>query len=514
MKLQFPEGNALQAQALAVWRQVPVAKRLLGGSAHFCSPARLSPAFNPSCCLDHLTDRKGSLKAFTLLNSLICCWSLSFLKNANNKLNTLQPQHLPTRRNKFSRKRSSESPKQRRSWRRLTLPILARPATRPQLGVGALPAGNCSPCRLRSQLKPGSSSLLKLVFGIRLRSRQLERPVGETPPHPAQPLFIVCAWRLRSRSSLGLGRTRGRAGLLALSPGACALGGRSLPLPLCAERVRNNVIAQRRRGAESSTAAAATTTGWGRTLARDSRDAVRPAPPSGPSQQWGVSDALRCRRLRLSTSFFSGLQRGLGRGPRREGLRAGGEGRFPEASRAAPAPDLGLGGGTPPPHRPPTLRPRALRPGFPCKCPRIESSLALLALCSPLRPSSLQGCGRSSGGNGYAAAGEGVFPIGAAPNVVSFCVVGFGLGWSGEEPFGRGGRAWKTWCHAPARRQHPLRLWLCSNPGEERVASCRLHCPEIQMWALVWVPSFYVRKRKISSCLTRGGKMWDLYPKS
>lgn len=63
-RLQFPEGNALEAHALAVWRPDPVAKRLFGGSAHFCSPVRLSPAFIPSCCLDHLTDRMGSLKGF------------------------------------------------------------------------------------------------------------------------------------------------------------------------------------------------------------------------------------------------------------------------------------------------------------------------------------------------------------------------------------------------------------------------------------------------------------------
>ena len=150
------------------------------------------------------------------------------------------------------------------------------------------------------------------------------------------------------------------------------------------------------------------------------------------------------------------------------GAARGGRGCGPAARgaslrlRAPPPPRTWDSAGAPlppPTHRPPTLRPRALRPGFPCKCPRIESSLALLALCSPLRPSSLQGCGRSSGRNGCAAAGEGVFPIGAAPNVDSFCVVGFsvwgGLGWSGEEPFGRGGRAWKTWCHAPRQATAP-----------------------------------------------------------
>ena len=51
----------------------------------------------------------------------------------------------------------------------------------------------------------------------------------------------------------------------------------------------------------------------------------------------------------------------------------------------------------------------------------------------------------------------------------------------------------------PAGPQHPRRLWLRSNPGEERVASCRLHCPEIQMWALVWVPSFLPGKEELAA---------------
>lgn len=84
--------------------------------------------------------------------------------------------------------------------------------------------------------------MFKLVFEARLRTKQLEKPAGRPS---AQPLFIVCFWRLRSKRALGLSREAGRVGLLALSPGACALGGRSSPLPLCVRRVWNNVSAQR-----------------------------------------------------------------------------------------------------------------------------------------------------------------------------------------------------------------------------------------------------------------------------
>lgn len=65
----------------------------------------------------------------------------------------------------------------------------------------------------------------------------------------------------------------------------------------------------------------------------------------------------------------------------------------------------------------------------------------------------------------------------------------------------------------PAGPQHPCRLWLRSNPGEERVASCRLHCPGDSNVGFGMGP-LIARGRRISSCLTRGGKMWDLDPKS
>lgn len=43
------------------------------------------------------------------------------------------------------------------------------------------------------------------------------------------------------------------------------------------------------------------------------------------------------------------------------------------------------------------------------------------------------------------------------------------------------------------------------NPGEETAASCRLHCPKIQMWGFGMLPFVL--------CLTQGGKTWDSCPK-
>lgn len=91
-------------------------------------------------------DRKGSQKALTFLsNLLICSRFLQIFKDANNKLNTLQPRHLPKQTNS-QEKYALNIAKSLDCERRLTLQILACPATRPPLGVGALPAGNGSPC--------------------------------------------------------------------------------------------------------------------------------------------------------------------------------------------------------------------------------------------------------------------------------------------------------------------------------------------------------------------------------
>ena len=201
-------------------------------------------------------------------------------------------------------------------------------------------------------------------------------------------------------------------------------------------------------------------------------------------------------------------------------MRAGGEGRFPEASRAAPAPDLGLGGGAPPP---PHTVPQPCVPG-PCgpaspASVHVLSRLWLSWLCAaPSAPAVCRGAGGAAEGMAALLLEKGFSRSEQLPMSILFVwlVLVCGAVWGGPARSlsdAVGGRGRRGVTH-PARRQHPLRLWLRSNPGEERVASCRLHCPEIQMWALAWVPSFYVRKRKISSCLTKGGKMWDLYPKS
>lgn len=63
-----------------------------------------------------------------------------------------------------------------------------------------------------------------------------------------------------------------------------------------------------------------------------------------------------------------------------------------------------------------------------------------------------------------------------------FWAVGWLAGRSGEEPLGRGRRAWKTRLHAPRQATAPRAgSGSVVNPGEERVASCQLHCPKIQM---------------------------------
>ena len=102
------------------------------------------------------------------------------------------------------------------------------------------------------------------------------------------------------------------------------------------------------------------------------------------------------------------------------------------------------------------------------------------------------------------AAGEGVFSRSEQLPVSTlfvWLVMGCGAVWRGlaksilDVVGGRG----RCGVSQPAGPQHPRRLWLRSNPGEERVASCRLHCPEILMWALVWVPSFLPEKEELAA---------------
>lgn len=107
--------------------------------------------------------------------------------------------------------------------------------------------------------------------------------------------------------------------------------------------------------------------------------------------------------------------------------------------RALPPPRTRDPAGPPLPSPPP--RPPVLRPGFPA-CVHVLSRLGSPGFVQPLRPSSVQGCGRSSGGNGCAAAGEGIFP--GPSSSVSILIVwlfwGCGVIWGV-----RRGAFWTRW---------------------------------------------------------------------
>lgn len=109
--------NSQRSLRRKLWRfgsRIRLPRDCLEAPPFFCSPAWLSPPFMPSCCLDPRTDRKSSLRTLTLLNLLVCSWSLRFLKDTNNGLYTLQPRRLPKRPNTFSKTGSFLSSKQRR----------------------------------------------------------------------------------------------------------------------------------------------------------------------------------------------------------------------------------------------------------------------------------------------------------------------------------------------------------------------------------------------------------------
>lgn len=150
------------------------------------------------------------------------------------------------------------------------------------LELAHCPLGTVVPVGCGARSRCGPSSLFQWVSEARVRSRTREslRETLCTAP------FIVCSGRLRSARPPGRSRSGDRAGLLAL-PQAPAHWPPLLPLPLCAGRVWNNVIAQRSQEAGSSLAAAAatTTTGWGvngvrRLPGRAAPRLPRPAPLS------------------------------------------------------------------------------------------------------------------------------------------------------------------------------------------------------------------------------------------
>lgn len=84
--------------------------------------------------------------------------------------------------------------------------------------------------------------------------------------------------------------------------------------------------------------------------------------------------------------------------------------------------------------------------------------------------------------------------------LVSGCEEGGGgeEGVTDDEPSDGVGRAWKTCCHAGCRATaHHVASSSVVNPREERVASCGLHCPKIQLLGLRLVHfHFYSRERE------------------
>lgn len=217
-----------------------------------------------------------------------------------------------------------------------------------------------------------------------------------------------------------------------------------------------------------------------------------------------------CRRRHFSTSSPLGWPRGRSRGLRRGG--GAGPGGASRMLRAAPSPSRTRAGARRgrPSHRHRTLAPPppAGRSVPPPPRPRNGPSRlsALPALCSP-PPSAVAVRGaRAEQGTEWPRCrrGSDFSRIRAANSADPFLWLVLGCGWlagrSGEEPLGRGRRAWKTRLHAPRQATAPRAgSGSVVNPGEERVASCQLHCPKIQMWGFGVVGSllFITQGKKI-----------------
>lgn len=180
----------------------------------------------------------------------------------------------------------------------------------------------------------------------------------------------------------------------------------------------------------------------------------------------------RCRRRRrfphppprvCSPGRGLGLQRGGGCG-------AGDRGRFPDAPRGAATPHApDRGAGRAPLHPSPAPpRPDPRRPG-PAAAVRNPVRALGWALCIlPLRRGRAGGAG-GAGREGPAARPlPGVPPDPSRPQRRPLFVVDPGGLWGARrgEPFGRGGRAWKTGCHAPRAASASV-----EKPGEDPAAS-------------------------------------------
>lgn len=204
------------------------------------------------------------------------------------------------------------------------------------------------------------------------------------------------------------------------------------------------------------------------------------------------------------------ILRGLQRGAR--GAARGGRGCFPAAPHGAATPSLPLPSPTLPP-APPAVPPGPRPPPLPEDVlNRFQPSLGFVQP-SPLRRSSLLGV-RAEHRREWLCCRRGrIFspaPIRAANSAGPFCEVGLAM-WGGLGEVRRG--ALRTRLEGVEDVESRTLPGDCTragsgsvvNPGEERVASCRLHCPKIQMWGLGMLP--------VILCITQGGKTWDLYPK-
>lgn len=86
--------------------------------------------------------------------------------------------------------------------------------------------------------------------------------------------------------------------------------------------------------------------------------------------------------------------------------------------------------------------------------------------------------------------------------LVSGCEEGAGVGegLTDDEPSDGVGRAWKTCCHAACRATAPhVASSSVVNPREERVVSCGLHCPKIQLYGLGLVHFHFIQEGEIAA---------------
>lgn len=227
--LQFPEDTAPRAEAATVPLPDPVAKGLFGGPALFLVWSRLHPLL----LVDHPADSKGSLQTLTLLRELVSIRPLTLPKDADNESSTLFPTFVKTgprhpqekckTLNIFPRAQTGKGVSHYKSQHAPPPARHSELAHRP-LGT-VVPVGGGA-----RQTLGGLPALFQRVSEARLRSRTWAS-LRERPS--AQPLSLsargACAVSDRRRRSW----SRDRAGLLALSPGACALAAAPAVTAMC-----------------------------------------------------------------------------------------------------------------------------------------------------------------------------------------------------------------------------------------------------------------------------------------